>query len=344
MAWDSGIVTSASAPFGPKGTAGSLLAKVFALMGGAGVANWSFVENIPAGTGTAQSGSATKAVDVFKCAGSSTDANAAGVDFYIGFMYTSATGQINTVIVAEDYSPIAAGSNKAMFRRIAPLPQTGTTPDATNFTFTETYGTANSFTGNVPSLGNSALATTGYSYWVKLTNNFMLVTTRSGTTTTSFYIGLMDSLTSVTDTMPLVALGSGSGAFTRLPSVTAGAGGVGMWGAGIGPWTTPIQIGFAGDESNTTTNDKWLSGKIVVERCVIVHCVTAANVTTYGCWRGLLKSDVLMMASSNNVQVGDTITIGGNTWTVISNALSGLGTASTAAAQFSTPILLVRAN
>lgn len=51
------------------------------LCGSSGVKNWSFVENVPAGTGGGQSGSDNYSVDVFKCAGTGDDANSAGITF-----------------------------------------------------------------------------------------------------------------------------------------------------------------------------------------------------------------------------------------------------------------------
>jgi hypothetical protein len=65
---------------------------------------------------------------------------------------------------------------------------------------------------------------------------------------------------------------------------------------------------------------------------------------TYGLWRGLLKSDVLCMQGSSNVNVGDTITIGGNTWTVVSaNSFNGNALASTPGPAYQSIHLLVRA-
>lgn len=48
------------------------------LCGGSGVKNWSFVENVPAGTGDGQSGSNNYSVDVFKCAGTALRRTAGG--------------------------------------------------------------------------------------------------------------------------------------------------------------------------------------------------------------------------------------------------------------------------
>lgn len=348
MAWDSGTIVQATNVYIPNTTAGSLSGKLNALVGGAGVTNWSFVENIPAGTGAGQSGNAGTTCDVYKCAGSGGDANAAGVDFYVGLYGTTAGGisQASRVIVAEDYLSIAgnpANADRGKFRRWCPLPVTGTTPDVTNYTYSETYTTCAGINNAAPSNFGPSLSITGYSYWLKLTNNFLLMSVRSGTSSTSVYAGLMDSLTSVTDTMPLVTLGGSSGSFSRLPSVTAGAGGAGMWGAGMGPWTAPIQLAFAGDQSGTS--DKWQGGKVHASRCLVFHGITAANGATYGWFRGLLKQDVLAIQTGGTVGLGDTIDIGGNTYTVIAAAagLNGQSTASTPSANSASSIVVTRA-
>jgi hypothetical protein len=73
--------------------------------------------------------------------------------------------------------------------------------------------------------------------------------------------------------------------------------------------------------------------------------VTIVNAQTYGGIRGLLKSDVLCLGSSIGTAVapGDTMTIGGNTWTVVN---TGTFTGTTGTAAFlsgGVPYLLVRA-
>jgi len=62
MAWDTGTITSAT-PWA------ALSAKLQALVGTSGVANWGFVKNIPAGTSAGQSGSTSYSLDVFRCRG-----------------------------------------------------------------------------------------------------------------------------------------------------------------------------------------------------------------------------------------------------------------------------------
>jgi len=62
MAWDTGTINSAT-------PVAALSTKLKALVGGTGVENWGFVENVPAGTLVGQSGSAAYSLDVFRCRG-----------------------------------------------------------------------------------------------------------------------------------------------------------------------------------------------------------------------------------------------------------------------------------
>lgn len=65
MTWDAGSIQSTT-PWADLST------KLKTMCGAAGAENWSFVENIPAGTSVGQSGSASYSIDLFQCKGSNT--------------------------------------------------------------------------------------------------------------------------------------------------------------------------------------------------------------------------------------------------------------------------------
>jgi len=324
MAFEAGAVVSATAAWGPKTTAGSIAARINAIM----PTGWSFVENIPAGTGAGQSGSAANACDVFK---SSSANNDAGIDFWIGVYYATATGALIELICAADYLDIAgnpANADRGKFRRQCTRPATGTAPDGTTFAFNETYTTCAGIVSTTTDF-SPAVATTGFSYWLKMTANFLYICIKSGSTISFSYTGLMDStVTGSTDNRPLVSINSTTGGFATLPGVTGSAGGSAMWGATGVPWNTLL----AGLLTQSFTNtDFWMTSRVIATRLAMVHDVTAANSTTYGLLRGLLKADILVItAGTNTLLPGDTITIAGNTWTIVSSSTGLTGSAAVA--------------
>lgn len=319
MSYEAGTIVPAANFFVPKATATTIAARIFANIGGAGLENWSWIETIPAGTGAGQSGSNNVVVDVFKCAGSGTSANSAGVDFYvaIGGNTSGTNGVASGLVVAEDYLSIAANpanADRGKFRRNCPNPVSGVTPDASNFTYTETYTTFAAIT-KVDFTPTMTSAAGGAAYWLKVDHNFIILTVKIGTAFSCFFAGVFNSIISGSDTevMPLVCLTLSNGAFSRLPGVTASAGGASMWGVNAFPWSRLI------DFSHTyTTLDRWNnSGKLYATRIGVAHNTGSAQ--TYGGIRGLLPPEVLSIGSPTgiNPSPGDTVVIDGNTWTVI---------------------------
>lgn len=325
MAFEAGV--SVAAQYGPKTTAGTIAARINANIGGAGLENWVYVENIPAGAGAGQTGNASNAAEVFKCKGSGTSANSAGVDFFVIIYYVVATGACAGIRVAESYLDIAgnpANADRGKIKRWCPLPQAGAPTAAPDYWFTDTYTTIQ--LSNAPDFSPTS-NTTGWSYWLKIDHNFMFLSVRSGPTTSYFMAGLFDSVISnTTDTMPLACLTTGNGSFSRLPGVTLGAGGTAQWGAAVFPWTTTILL-----NSTLVTTDLWLNSRIPVSRAGLAHSVSAANTTTYGGVRGLLKSEILVLyTSAATFLPGDTIVIDGNTWTCITGGATFTGSISVA--------------
>jgi hypothetical protein len=65
--------------------------------------------------------------------------------------------------------------------------------------------------------------------------------------------------------------------------------------------------------------DAWQGGKTYVARIVEWHSygLTSGVALTSGYYRGLVKNDFLCIAAGGTVQIGDTMTVSGVTWTVI---------------------------
>jgi len=333
MAWDNGSITS--------DTPGAALSdKLKTLVGSTD--NWSFVENVPAGTGTGESGSTGYSVDVFKCAGGA-GGNSAGIDFYVG-VWRYSSGNYLYVATFERYSPIASASNKGMCARpIGAYKNPAVVPDATDYsydssdgtptwrTFGARYGTYGMYWG-----GANFLVNTGFAYALKLTKDVLIVACQVGATTCSAYFGLFDSLVQ-TDPMPLCCVElSGSsingaanntyGGFSRLPGVTAALmAGSGIatsyenaiWNAVTRPW---LDRDLLAGGNVSGANDLWLGGVNLTSRIAILQRGAPAGNTWpsgVGCIRGLLKEDVLALYLPSP-NVWDTTTVGAQSdWTVI---------------------------
>lgn len=343
MAWDLDSITS--------DTPGAALSdKIKTLVGSTD--NWSFVENVPAGTGAGESGSADYSVDVFKCAGTGGGANSAGIDFYVA-VYRNTTAYLN-VMAFERYSPVASASNKGMCAcPIGVYKNPATTPDATDYTYDSAagsptwrtfharYGLDGTAAANYGVRWYPTLVKTGFSYALKLTKDVLIIALSVGATTYSAYFGLFDSLLA-SDAMPLCCVAmSGSGAygdmagvsfintyggFSRLPGVTSAritASGIGssnynaIWNAVTRPWLNSDLI--AGGNTSGA-NDFWLGGVNLASRIAILQRGKPSTDTwpsSIGCIRGLLKADVLALYLPTP-NVWDTTTVGAHDdWTVV---------------------------
>ena len=355
MAWKTGSITSAT----PDAALSDILKTDAALLNSGtpptGIRNWSFVENVPAGTSAGQSGSASYSVDVYKCAGSGNDANDAGVDWYIG-LTRSSTGSV-WMWVFESYLSIAANPAHAdrgkSARPAGCYQQNCVTPDATNWTYDETYRTfAARATGVYQSYGLAQLNTTGFTYGIKVTKNDIVFPALISSNNECLGAGLMDSMIatgqSYSDTMPLVGWSMGTnrwavsynnavaGGFSRLPGVTQtdinnsalyGSGGNNIWGATFAPWTRNVELGG----NSAGLKDKWQAGKAMAVRVGVFHKDTTATSGTYwqyiGWVRGLLKSNLLVIRNTvGTVNIFDTLTVNGQAdWVVIAKASGFLG-------------------
>lgn len=312
MAWDTGTITSITPHT-------ALSTKIKALFGGSGVANWSSVENIPAGTGTAQSGSAAYSVDVYKCAGSGTDANDSGTDFYIALRIPVVDGAVGSNFDAcEDYNLISAGANKAMFRRQTANASLNTTPTGAGSWRNDTLANENSL--NSAAMTTATLNVSGFTYYIKLTKNLLLWSVRVGVTDSTHFGMLLDSfVANTTDGCPLVACGiTGTQiGVSRLPGVITSN--TDQWRVQARFWTRMPTLGTSNAANDV---DFWQSGKVHVSRTLITNSAATNVWFQSGGARGLVKGDIIAFKTGGTVQLGDTMVIAGNTWTVVGSNLT----------------------
>jgi hypothetical protein len=302
VAFDTGVITSAT----PNA---ALATKIKALFGGAGVANWSFVENIPAGVGAGQSGSAAYTIDVYKCAGTGTDANAAATDFYVALRLPVADGAVSTTVyVFEDYE---GGVNKRFRRPCASGSLTA--PTGAGFWRNDTYATTAASAGAFGAL-TATLNTTGFEYWIKLTNNMLWVSTRVGAIDFSWITILGDSMVAAAfaaDPCPLFLGDSADNinlGTSREPGVTDAT--VTKWFYSLcGAWT---QL----EGSNVANNvDLFQGSKVALARVLVRRTGGGAGtINLVGNFRALLKADLLVTSIGGTFNVGDTIVVNGVTY------------------------------
>jgi len=175
---------------------------------------------------------------------------------------------------------------------------------------------------------HQALNTSGFNYWVKFTNNIVIIATRVGANERANGAMILDSFITNTSDMPLMSFAPSSGnnsecTFCRLPGVVVVPAST-AWGVSLRSWTRPPSEANTSNTVNST--DLWASGKIHVSRVFVIHTpgMTAGAGGAYdnGYARGLMKSDILCISVGGTVQLGDTMTITGNTWTVIAKNTS----------------------
>lgn len=281
------------------------------------MANWSYVERIPAGGGAGQSGSASYAVDVFKCAGTGTDANDAATDWYFALEIPATDGAVTTNFkVFEDYD----GTAKQFRRPVAGSTSTApVSPGTPGYWRSNTLAAYASVTGALTFTGLPTLNTTGFSYWIKLHNDGVHFATRVGASSASWGASLMDTLISgFTDSCPLMGYSDGGAGFSNLPGITD---------ATLAKWRIENMTAWTLQEGSNATNenDIWQGAKGVAARLLCNHETSNTDMRLVGGMRGLIKSDLLGIRSGGTVELGDTTTIDGNTWTVIAKgSLGGL--------------------
>lgn len=247
--------------------------------------------------------------------GSVTNPNDAGIDWY--FMIeipVTDNGTLNTSFnCAEDYD------GNELFRRMPPTP-TALTPVSPGGWRDNTLTQYNGVPGNNRgSTTHQILNTTGFSYWIKMTPNLIIVSTRVGAAEKSNGAMLLDSFCTNAADMPLMNYQDNSTAgnsFSRLPGVATAIASQAFQITNE-PWTVPVVDAFTTNAAGA--QDLWSSNKIHVSRCMAAHSPGRSTTlaTTIGYARGLYKTDLLIFAAGGTVQLGDTMTIAGNTWTVV---------------------------
>jgi hypothetical protein len=244
-----------------------------------------------------------------------TNANDAAKDWYFMIEIPAPDGATNSSMnCSEDYD------GNELFRRL-PYLITTVTPDSIDFSQNPTLAAyASVSNNNRASLLFTSLNTSGFTYYIKITPNFIIISARVGATEKTLGFGLLDSFVTNATEMPLMSLSSGNtvaNTFTRLPGVS---GSVSSGGNGsLYPWTQACAEGFTTNASNQ--QDLWASSKVHAARLFAAHTPgrVAGNsgANNWGYARGLWKQEILAVRSGGTVQLGDTMTIAGNTWTVI---------------------------
>lgn len=249
--------------------------------------------------------------------------NDAGNDWYFILEIPVADGAVNTSCeVTERYN-----SGAKAFSSMAPAaganPVVGTGYWRTFGFFAYASVTGNNRTNTT----HQALNTSGFNYWIKMTKNAILFATKVGTAEMTNGAMLLDSfVTNVPDSLPLMNFKSMIAAsayltFTSLPGCPTPVTGYG-WAIEIYPWTYPVVTAQTNNSANAV--DLWASNKIHVSRLAIFHAEgNIGNTPKCGLLRGLMKSDFLCCATGGTVNRGDTMVIGGNTWTVIATGFFG---------------------
>lgn len=282
-------------------------------------AAWEFVEEV-VGTGTNIS-------RVYRCLGT---LNGFGSDFYAALTRTSLTSGV-VVVMGEGYDAV----NKKLIKPAVYFTTTPTAPAAdlsypvdrhvANET-TLTAATQGFLHGAGANVSNTftglGVNTTGFTYWVHVGSNYVVVATRVGSTGTVAYAGLYDSFhTTTVDPFPIwcggfvstgtafQAVGGIVGAYTR--QSVAGALNYqftgGMDNAG---WTRIATANALSPVTREAISNNWFPTRL------LLHENSRRNAM-----RGLLKPAVLAIDMAENPELmGDTVSVSGQLYTCLATA------------------------
>jgi hypothetical protein len=164
-----------------------------------------------------------------------------------------------------------------------------------------------------------------------MTRNAIMIGTKVGAAEASTGAMLIDSfVANTTDGCPLITFKQTAAAysyctFSNLPGVaTVGGSSTSSWVIAAMGWTRGLVSAVSYNLADRF--DLWQDSKIHVGRLVVAHVDGAAAGTAnlYGYLRGLVKIDFLAVSNAGGtVNLGDTISIDGNTWTVIAYGYFG---------------------
>lgn len=171
--------------------------------------------------------------------------------------------------------------------------------------------------------GHQILNTSGFNYWIKMTKNMVVLATKVGSTQATSGVMLLDSfVVNVTDNMPLVLFRSNASVANNIMSFVSLPGVISV--SSSATWTGVAKAWVIAVDDEVTTNaanqqDLWAGTKVFVSRAFVAHSAgyTAALPITHGYARGLMKTDVLCVSAGGTINLGDTMVIGGNTWTCV---------------------------
>lgn len=158
----------------------------------------------------------------------------------------------------------------------------------------------------------SALTTGGQSV---AANARGVLVSMSGNVRDWLYVGMFDSLATATDAKPFGALNmTVAGRVSRYPTVTATQ--AGNWGTNPPTLWTPTSGLLNG------RLDRLYNLRAVGSRLAVTH---GGNPDTNGGLRGLLPDTVLQFAHTTPPALGDTMTIGADTWEIVNLSAAGAG-------------------
>jgi hypothetical protein len=244
-------------------------------------------------------------------------------DWFFVIEIPAVDGAVNSSIGAfERYDP-AAGMK--VFSSPCPTSGVGNPGGTGYWKITGWYSYTDVAYLNRTNLAFQALNTSGFNYWIKMTRNALVFATRVGANELMTGAQLVDTfVANVTDAVPLVTckmLGTAgqTNTFASLPGVATVSGSSTLsWTAVVQGWTQALRQANTYNLANAY--DLWQDSKIHVGRLFVWHGdgTTATDAASYGFARGLYKTDFLAVSNAGGtVNLGDTITIDGNTWTVI---------------------------
>ena len=206
MAWDQGSIVSET-PWDV------FIDKVKAMCGQPGVANWSFVTTLPAGTEDGQSGHSDFTAEVFKCASDGTDGHGFALnhevyspDFYVTFLINIDNIGLSYGVVHEEFD-----AHTGLFRKYCPWEVfTGRTTvgdghwvGAVDWMTPYDQGTRRIYRVNL-----GPLVTSGFQYGIKMTNRTLDCFLRVDTDDYMFHASLIDSTVIGEDPLPLCVGGN----------------------------------------------------------------------------------------------------------------------------------------
>ena len=179
---------------------------------------------------------------------------------------------------------------------------------------------------NRASLQIQPLNVTGFDYWIKMTNSSLVLSTRVAAAEATVGAICLDSfVVGVDDKWPIIIISanySNANNFMTLPGVVPPAADAEMWRTYNEQWTRAAALGVTSNSVGYV--DLWQEGKIHVSRIFCSHnpgrTGGASDSAVLGFARGLWPDDYRSFAAGGTVQLGDTMSIDGNTWTVIGKA------------------------